>query len=117
MVDSPRSINDSATGFKGIFRAPAHTAAPSRDEGVKEDNFDRGESREGPPGSGSDVARRSCCFAESDDIVGSGTSGSYQLCSDFSISPDGISGTTCWLLTMLQTCLKLTEDGWTLQRA
>jgi hypothetical protein len=71
MVDSPSRMKDSATGLKGILWASAHTAAPCLDDGGSEDSFDRGESREGPPGSGRDVARRSCCFADKDDIVGS----------------------------------------------
>lgn len=71
MVESPSSINDSATGLKGILWASAHTAAPCLEDGGSEDSFDLGESREGPPGSGRDVARRSCCFAEREDIVGS----------------------------------------------
>lgn len=75
MVDSPRRMNDSATGFRGMFRASAHTVAPWRDEGGKEESLDLGESREGPPGSGSDVASRSCCFVERDEIVGSSIRG------------------------------------------
>jgi hypothetical protein len=107
MVDSPRRMNDSATGFNGIFRASAHAAAPSRDEGGREDSFDRGDSREGPPGSGSDVASRSCCFVESDDIVESSMSGLDECSSNRCILPDDISGMIGWPLTVPQTCLEL----------
>jgi hypothetical protein len=71
MVESPSRIKDSATGFSGILCASAHTAAPCLEEGGRVESFELGDRVDGPPGSGSEDVRKSCCLAVRDDIVGS----------------------------------------------
>lgn len=69
MGESPKRIKDSATGFNGILCASAHTAAPCRAEGGRADIFELGDRVDGPPGSGNDDARRSCCFGVREVMV------------------------------------------------
>jgi hypothetical protein len=63
--------------------------------------LDLGDSRDGPPGSGNEVVRRSCCFVERDDIVGSRIKGWNQRDSSWHSSPGDTSGMIRWVLSVL----------------
>jgi hypothetical protein len=78
MGESPKRIKDSATGFNWILCASAHTAAPCRAEGGRADIFELGDRVDGPPESGNDEVRRSCCFGVREVMVGSSSSGYCQ---------------------------------------
>jgi hypothetical protein len=63
--------------------------------------LDLGDNRDGPPGSGNEVVRRSCCLVERDDIVGSRINGWNELDSSWLFLPDDISGMIRLLLPVL----------------